>query len=126
MKFRILIILSIVFYCFGQKTNNDIQMDTIIYFKSKISKLKLDKVDGERVGYGGNPGKFYIIAIELIKNANEKCYLELLKDNNPVVRILGAYCLINKDKKKYNNELLKYISDTSSVDYQPFGCIINK
>lgn len=93
----------------------------------KDAKLELDSlkaVTGSAVGVAGAPGRFWQLTHVFLAKGNENIYLELTNDLHPATRVMGAYCLIHADVKKYQQILDKLIKDKTEIDYMPGGCII--
>jgi len=92
-------------------------------FNNEINKLaKLKAVDGKAVYYAGLKGKFYKLYEIFIVNKNEKDFLKMLKNKSPAVRIMGALCLAQKNKPKYEKDIKKLYNDKEKIDFFPHGC----
>ncbi len=89
-------------------------------------KLKqLTVVDGDAVYYGAVEGEFYKLSLAFIEVETQDGFLKMLDDPNPVVRVMGMWCLNKSDRKQHLARIKSMYSDTAEVDFVPAGCVVN-
>lgn len=79
----------------------------------------ISMVTGNYVGYGGGPGDFYTVSLILSNPFNEELFLNMLKNDKPVVRAMGIICLARENLSKYEDNIRSLYNDTTSVYYMP-------
>jgi hypothetical protein len=84
-------------------------------------------VGGRAIGYAGTPHEFYLLFPYVSHIATEQDLAAMLQDKSPVVRIMGAKCVLKRRwfqfPKPSVEELLK---DGVQVFVAPSGCMISK
>ena len=69
------------------------------------------------------PGEFFNLSQECLANGTVNDYKELLKDDNPVVRVMGLVLLAQADPEEYSIIAKDYQDDKTVVETQR-GCVI--
>lgn len=81
-------------------------------------------VTGEAVGYAASEGEFYRLSKIFLKSGKVEYYKWLLKDKNPVVRMMGLVCLAQTlSRAEFENIARSQANDNERVDYM-MGCFI--
>ena len=62
------------------------------------------------------PGEFFLLSEDLLHYGNEEDFKKLLKDVNPVVRVMGLVCLAQTDFEKYAPTLRTFLIDKAEID----------
>ena len=91
-----------------------------------LRRLKdLKRVSGYAVGYAMVPGAFYTVSLILAEPFDEGQFLEMVRDDNPVVRAMALICLARHDKTRYEETIRSFYADRAEVEYMPYGCIVS-
>lgn len=95
-------------------------------FASAMARLDgLQTVSGDAVGEAGTPGEFYQTSQELLATGHMTNFLPMIQSTNPIVRVMGAYCVIKTKTAKVPVTVLDSLRrDRTVVPYNPRGCII--
>lgn len=83
----------------------------------------LDTVDGRRVGYAGQPGRFYEALLKLQVHAKAPDLERLLAEKKPVVRAAALIALANQRGAKADPLLRRHLKDAGRFTYRPSGCV---
>jgi hypothetical protein len=114
---RTLLHVCFLLFVFASARANAKAPDWLTILKSPSDNF----VGSSCVGHSG-PSKFYLAAKDLIsKKTNLAHYQTLLQNADPVIRVLGAYCIIltQDAPAQYLGPLLE---DKAVVLYMPYGC----
>jgi hypothetical protein len=83
-------------------------------------------VGGAAVGAAGSPHEFYLLFPYVLQVASEDDLRAMIRDRSPVVRIMGAACILKKEDKDLAAELDILGKDTATLYVAPFGCAVLK
>lgn len=91
-----------------------------------LTKLRgLCTVDGDAVYDGAEEGEFYKLSCVFMLHGVEEEFIKMLHDPNPVVRVMGIWCLNKSDREKYRKSIKSMYRDRAEVAFVPCGCLIN-
>ncbi|HEY0321856.1 MAG TPA: hypothetical protein VGC66_12920 [Pyrinomonadaceae bacterium] len=92
--------------------------------RAAFSRLKaLDSVTSSSVGFAAMPGKFFLLSQDFMKYGSVPFFKELLKNEKPVVRVMGLVCLAQTlSTEEYAEILEAHKADCEEVRYTR-GCI---
>jgi hypothetical protein len=120
LSFLTLLIVSA--NCLAQ--NTEAERKTV--FDAAVGKVRLiDTVAGSAVGFILVPGEFFKLSTECLANGTPDDFKILLKDDNPVVRVMGLVCLSQSAPNEYAEISKQYSKDRAIVKYQ-IGCVIQR
>jgi hypothetical protein len=91
---------------------------------SMRSLRNLEVVDGDAVYESGMEGRFYKLSCKFLQRGTESEFFRLLHDPNPVVRVMGIWCLNKTDSVKHKNTIEDMYQDSEEVSFAPVGCIV--
>lgn len=92
--------------------------------RSIVWKLRsLKQVSSATPGWSP-PGEFYKLSVELLRYGSEDEFEKLLKDENPLVRVMGLVCLAQLDFEKHTQTLRAHAIDKAVVTLA-HGCEIS-
>jgi len=85
----------------------------------------LTEVGGSAVGAHATPGRFYTLSLDFLSQGAEPDFQQLLGSTNPVVRLMGVYCLVNTRTNMSEVRLpASVFVDTNKVFYASGGCFV--
>ena len=91
------------------------------------SELKsLPSIEGAAVGYGGVPGRFYLLYSYCVIYGDEKIFSAFLSDDSPIVAAMGGICMLDKYPTRKEEVMMRMKSDQREVLVFPFGCLGTK
>ena len=86
---------------------------------------QVDTVTGDAVYEAGKPGEFYLLSQTFLENGSATNFAAMVASTNPIVRLMGAYCIIKtRPSAVYGRILAPLRRDRTRVSYLPVGCII--
>src|SRR6478752_244305 len=94
-------LISLLTGCAGVRTHTTTKYTAAVVSASldpsmhSLRNLKI--VDGDAVYESGKEGRFYKLSCEFVRQGTESDFLQLLHDPNPVVRVMGIWCLNKTD-----------------------------
>jgi len=87
---------------------------------------ELPMVGGAAIGAAGSPHEFYLLLPYVLQVASDEDLRGMVRDRSPVVRIMGAACILKKKDKDLAAELDRLSKDTARIYVAPFGCSVLK
>ncbi len=102
----------------------DEELDNLIKETAHEHLVDLDTVSGGAVYYGAIPGDFYTVSLIVSEPFEEEKFLDMLQNDNPVVRAMGLICLARENPLLYKEKIHSLYADTASVAYVPGGCVV--
>jgi ankyrin repeat protein len=102
----------------------DEELDNLIKEAAKKHLFDLKEVTGSAVYYPAIPGDFYTISLILSDPFEEEKFLDMLQNDNPVVRAMGLICLARENLPLYEKNIRSFYTDTAVVRYDPRGCVV--
>ena len=90
------------------------------------STEELPAVGGPAMGMTNQDHEFYLLYPYVHNLANGEDLKEMLRDPNPVVRVMGAKCILNNDDPDLRKKVTALQADQAAVYVAPFGCTIYK
>jgi hypothetical protein len=102
----------------------DEELDNLIKEAAHEHLVELHGVSGSAVYYGAEPGDFYTVSLILTEPFEEEKFLNMLQNDNPVVRAMGLICLARENLPLYAEDILPLCTDTARVSYVPAGCVV--
>jgi tetratricopeptide (TPR) repeat protein len=102
------------------------ELDRLIKDTAIQHLTDLDIVDGYAVYYSARPGDLYTVSLILSQPFEEEKFLNMVKDDNPVIRALALISLAREDIKKYEQIIHSFYADTVEVEYVPSGCGVTR
>lgn len=87
---------------------------------------ELPAVGGPAMGVTSQDHEFYLLYPYVHNVATSEDLKEMLRDPNPVVRIMGAKCLVNNDDPELRETVTALQADKAAVYVAPYGCTIYK
>jgi len=95
-------------------------------FESAIRKVRLLESVSYRVGWTLEPGEFYKLFQECLKFGTVDEFKTLLRDENPIVRVMGLFCLAKSLNAEEFDAIAKPLfKDGARVKYTN-GCLLNQ
>lgn len=91
---------------------------------SLLTLRNLEIVDGDAVYRGGGEGRFYKLSCTFLQHGTEADFVHLLRDPDPVVRVMGIWCLNKTDAAKHKNTIKALYRDSAEVSFVAVGCIV--
>ncbi|OIQ98050.1 hypothetical protein GALL_199710 [mine drainage metagenome] len=90
-----------------------------------VERLRtLHEVGSDHVGYAGTPHAFYLLFSELQHACTNKDVTDMVHDANPIVRIMGAKCVVDGPWRKIDKAVLNpLVSDKTEILVGPGGCV---
>jgi len=85
---------------------------------------ELPMVGGAAVGAAGTPHEFYLLLPYVLQLASDDDLRGMVRDRSPVVRIMGAACILKKENKDLATELDRLSKDAARIYVAPFGCSV--
>ena len=83
------------------------------------------EVAGSAVGFAGTPGRFYSLSRDFLAQGSEPDFHRMLNSTNPVVRLMGLYCIANTHTNVSTLWLpASMFIDATKVSYAPGGCSV--
>jgi hypothetical protein len=100
------------------------ESDTPFMLRNAAAKLKtLTGVSSSAVGFGLQPGEFFLLSQDFLKYGSVPYFKELLQDEKAVVRVMGLVCLAQSlSRDEYAEIAEAYKDDAAEVRYMK-GCI---
>lgn len=92
--------------------------------RSIVWKLRSLKLVSSATPGWSPPGEFYKLSLELLRYGSEDEFEKLLKDENPLVRVMGLVCLAQLDFEKHSQTLRAHAIDQAVVALSD-GCVIS-
>ena len=83
---------------------------------------ELPMVGRAAVGEAGSPHEFYLLLPYVLQVASDDDLRAMVRDSSPVVRIMGAACILKKEDKSLAGELDRLSKDSARIYVAPFGC----
>lgn len=84
--------------------------------RSIVWKLRsLKQISSATPGWASQPGEFYRLSVELLRYGSADEFEKLLKDENPLVRVMGLVCLAQLDFEKHSRTLRAHAIDKAVV-----------
>jgi hypothetical protein len=84
--------------------------------RSIVWKLRsLKQISSATPGRASQPGGFYQLSVELLRYGSEDELEKLLKDENPLARVMGFVCLAQLDFEKHTQTLRARAIDKAVV-----------
>jgi hypothetical protein len=97
--------------------------DAVAAPASPIERVRaLSQVDGSAIGEGGDEGRFFALAKELLAKPDAVSTKDLLADPSPVARSMGLYLLVRTKGKDALPALRASLSDRTRYVIFPSGC----
>ena len=94
--------------------------------QTSIQRLRgLALIDGCKVGGGGQPGSFFLVARRLLKAASLDDYTTMLRDEAPAVRVMGALGIALQHPEA-RERAIHIESDRAEVEWVAYGCIVRR
>ena len=95
-------------------------------FEAAISKVRRLESVSYRIGFALEPGEFHKLSQECLKYGTVDNFRALLKDESPVVRVLGLICLTKSVNAEEFAEVARALfTDAAQVRYTN-GCVLNQ
>lgn len=83
----------------------------------------MNEIGGEAIGYAGIPGDFYLLYRYCLSAATDKDMQDMITDESPAVRIMGAKCILNSPYRKIDLKLVdRLLGDQQKIVVGPGGC----
>ena len=101
-------------------------MDHLIKETAIQHLADLDTVEGYAVYYSAQPGDFYTTSLIVSNPFEEEKFLNMTKDDNPVIRALAMISLAREDITKYEKIIHSFYTDTAEIEYVPSGCCVSR
>lgn len=93
--------------------------------RSIVWKLRgLKQISSATPGWSP-PGEFYKLSVELLRYGNEDEFEKLLKDENPIVRVMGLVCLAQLGFEKHAPTLRAHVPDEEVVALAADCSVVN-
>jgi hypothetical protein len=87
----------------------------------------LDEIGGSAVGYGGIPHDFYLLYQYAAYASTDDDIRAMLRDEHPVVRIMGAKCALTSTFRKIDSALIDVVlNDHRNLMVGPGGCMFER
>lgn len=84
--------------------------------RSVVWKLRaLKQVSSATPGWAAAPGEFFKLSLELLRYGKEDDFKRLLRDENPLARVMGLVCLAQLDFAKHSQTLRAHAFDQEVV-----------
>ncbi|HEV2881441.1 MAG TPA: hypothetical protein VGX24_09215 [Pyrinomonadaceae bacterium] len=83
--------------------------------RSIVWKLRTVRQVSSRTPGWSPPGEFFKLSVELLRYGNEAEFQKLLKDENPILRVMGLVCLAQLDFEKHSQTLREHAIDKAIV-----------
>src|SRR5258706_1267855 len=84
---------------------------------------KLDQITGSAVGYGGAPGRFYLLSRNFLDKAKGPDFEQLAEDREPIVRAMGLLGLAQQSDERATRRIIAHLHDRARLAYFPGGCM---
>lgn len=85
---------------------------------------ELDQVGGASVGYGGTPHEFFLLFEYCLRASTDGDLVEMLRDPSPVVRIMGAKCILKSPYRQIDRaQVSALLGDPTHIVVGPGGCV---
>ncbi|MDQ3816573.1 MAG: hypothetical protein M3362_02640 [Acidobacteriota bacterium] len=95
-------------------------------FEVAIRKVRRLESISYRIGFALAPGEFYKLSQECLKYGAADSFRALLKDESPVVRVLGLICLAKSlNAEEFAEAARPVFTDDAQVRYTN-GCVLNQ
>ena len=95
-------------------------------FEVAIRKVRRLESVSYRIGFTLEPGEFYKLSQECLKYGAVDDFRALLKDESPIVRVLGLICLAKSVNAEELAEVARPLfTDSAQVRYTN-GCVLNQ
>ena len=95
-------------------------------FESVLSRVRLLNSVSYRIGWTLEAGEFHKLSREALKNGTVQDFEALLKDENPIVRVLALICLAQSlDAEQFGVLAKTLFADEARVKYTN-GCMLNQ
>ena len=95
-------------------------------FEFVLNKVRLLDSVSYRIGWTLEPGEFHRLSQEALKHGSVDDFKALLKDENPIVRVMALICLASSvDAEKFAVIAKTLFVDPARVKYTN-GCILNR
>lgn len=95
-------------------------------FESVLSRVRLLNSVSYRIGWTLEAGEFHKLSREALKNGTVQDFKALLKDENPIVRVLALICLAQSlDAEQFGVLAKTLFADGARVKYTN-GCTLNR
>ncbi|MEO5960818.1 MAG: hypothetical protein ABIZ49_09385 [Opitutaceae bacterium] len=91
------------------------------HIREELKSLR--SIEGVAVGFAGIPGRFYLLYPYCVTYGEEVTLLDFLKDENAIVAVMGALCLIDKFPEKREEVMQRMKRDERSVAVFAGGCM---
>ena len=102
----------------------DEELDNLIKETAQIHLFDLSRVNGSAVYHPARPGDFYTISLILSDPFEEEIFLDMLQNDNPIVRAMGLICLARENLPLYEKNIRSLYTDNAVVLYDPRGCVV--
>ncbi|MHC4540586.1 MAG: ankyrin repeat domain-containing protein [Planctomycetota bacterium] len=102
----------------------DAELDRLMQEAVKQHLSGLKTVAGYAVGPSLVPAGFYTISLILSEPFDEDQFLEMARNDNPVIRAMALICLARQDSARYEETIRSFYTDRAEVEYLPYGCIL--
>jgi hypothetical protein len=95
-------------------------------FESVLKRVRLLNSVSYRIGFTLEAGEFHKLSREALKNGTVQDFEALLKDENPIVRVLALICLAQSlDAEQFGSLAKTLFADDARVKYTN-GCMLNQ
>jgi hypothetical protein len=95
-------------------------------FESVLSRVRLLNAVSYRIGWTLEAGEFHKLSREALKTGTVQDFEALLKDENPIVRVLALICLAQSlDAEPFGVLAKTLFADEARVKYTN-GCMLNQ
>ena len=92
-----------------------------------LQLAQTDIVTGDAVYESGEPGEFFLLSQTFLKNGTIRDYTAMLASTNPIVRIMGAYCIIKTSSNNVPESVIAPLTrDAAEVQFLPVGCTVER
>ena len=93
-----------------------------------VEQLRLlEEVGGSAVGYAGTPHDFYLLYRYAAYASSDQDIVDMMRDLNPVVRIMGVKCAVTAPFRKLDSSLIDaLLGDDRQLLVGPYGCVFQK
>ena len=95
-------------------------------FESVLRKVRLLESVSYRVGWALEPGDFYKLSQECLREGTVESFKAMLKDENPIVRVMGLICLAKSvNAEEFSVIAKRLFADNAQLRYTN-GCVLNQ
>src|SRR5687767_10107357 len=108
------------------KSRITVSISQSLSLESVLSRVRLLKSVSYRIGWTLEAGEFHKLSREALKNGTVQEFEALLKDENPIVRVLALICLAQSlDAEQFGVLAKTLFADEARMKYTN-GCMLNQ